>query len=63
MPNHILKLTNIPSTKGINQTDGFQNAFMLAFDDPIAADHTYKQFQDDGTIPTHGCGPWVIFMG
>ena len=36
---------------------------MLAFDDAPAADIAYEQFQDNGTIPTHGRGLWVVFMG
>jgi hypothetical protein len=36
---------------------------MLAFDNPTAARRAYGQFQDDGILPVHGRGPWVIFVG
>ena len=36
---------------------------MLAFDNPSAADAAYKRFGEDGTIPTHGHGLWVVFNG
>lgn len=36
---------------------------MLAFNGPAVADHAYERFQADGTIPPHGRGPWVVFMG
>ena len=36
---------------------------MLAFDDPAAADAAYERFREDGTIPGHGHGPWVVFVG
>lgn len=52
-----------PSTEATSQTGGFSNAFMLAFDDPVAADDAYERFQVDGTIPTHSHGPWVVFIG
>ena len=58
-----LELTSICSTEAIHQTDGFPHAFMLAFNDPDAAETAYKQFQEGGLIPDHGCGPWVIFIG
>lgn len=58
-----LELTNICSTEATGQTDGFPNAFMLAFDDHTTATTAYEQFQEDGIIPTHGRGPWVVFVG
>lgn len=57
------ELINIGSAEATNQTDGFPHAFMLAFDDPAAADAAYRQFQEGGVIPAHGRGPWVVFMG
>ena len=36
---------------------------MMAYDDPTAANTAYEQFQEFGTIPAHGRGPWVVFMG
>ena len=51
------------SAEATDQTDGFPHAFMLAFDDPAAADTAYERFQEDGTIPAHGRGPWVVFIG
>ena len=36
---------------------------MLAFDNPAIASTVYEQFQDNGMIPTHGRGPWVVFVG
>lgn len=58
-----LELTSICSTEAIHQTDGFLHAFMLAFDDPDAAETAYKQFQEGRLIPDHGRGPWVVFIG
>ena len=58
-----LKLIGAPSNEAICQMNGFANALMLAFDDPAIADHNYEQFRDHGIIPTHGSGPWVVFMG
>ena len=46
-----------------SQTNGFPHGFMLAFDDPATADTAHKEFQISGTIPTHGRGPWVVFIG
>ena len=60
---HFAELTNICSAEATDQTDGFQRAFMLAFDDPAVADAAYEKFQEDGTIPVHGRGPWVVFVG
>lgn len=36
---------------------------MLAFDDQAAASAAYEQFQTDGIVPSHGRGPWVVFVG
>ena len=58
-----LKLTDVASTKATGQTDGFPHVFMLAFDDPAAANSAYERFCEDGVLPTHGHGPWVVFMG
>ena len=55
--------TNICSIDATNQTIGSLNAFMLVFNDPTAASITYEQFQEDGITPTHGRGPWVVFVG
>ena len=60
---HISETNNILSAEATSQTDGFANALTLAFDDPSVAEHAYEQFQDNGTIPAHGRGPWVVFMG
>lgn len=54
---------NLPSVDAISQTDGFSNAFMLAFNDPASAGLAFERFQEDGTVPNHGHGPWVVFMG
>ena len=58
-----LELKYISGTEATSQTDGFPHAFMLALDDPAAADAVYKDFQSSGTIPAHGRGPWVVFIG
>ena len=61
--NHFLRLTNIFSTEATGQTHGFPHMFMLAFDDLVTANTAYEQFQMSGTVPTHGRGPWVVFIG
>lgn len=58
-----MELKNTCSTEATDQTDGFRRAFMMAYDDPTAANTAYEQFQEFGTIPAHGRGPWVVFMG
>jgi len=62
-PNDISGLTNVVSAEATSQTDGFPGAFMLAFDDPAAANTAYEQFQQSGVVPAHGRGPWVVFIG
>ena len=62
-PDCVLKLTSVPSTDATSQTDGFPFGLMLAFDDPAVADRAYEEFQEDGTTPDHGRGPWVVFIG
>lgn len=52
-----------PSIEATEQTEGFAHAFKLAFDDPKQAYYAYDQFIEDGTIPAHGKGPWVVFKG
>lgn len=56
-------VTNTYRTEATGQTDGFPRAFMLGFNDPVAADTAYERFQEDGTIPMHGRGLWVVFIG
>jgi len=58
-----LELISISSTEASSQTDGFPHAFMLAFDDPTTANVAYEEFQASGTVPVHGRGPWVVFIG
>ena len=62
-PDHALELTDGPSTEATSQTDGFPYSLLLAFDDPVAADRAYEEFLDDGTTPSYGRGPWVVFIG
>ena len=62
-PTHATELTSIPSTEASRQTDGYPCALMLAFDNPDAAEHAYELFEEDGTTPAHGRGPWVVFIG
>ena len=60
---HFLNVTNACSAEATGQTDGFPHAFMLAFDDSTTANAAYERFREDGTIPSHGRGPWVVFVG
>lgn len=58
-----LSPTNLSSVSAIEQTKGFPDAFKLAFEDPAQADNAFDKFREDGTIPAHGRGPWVVFIG
>ena len=58
-----LTLKNPSSIGATEQTEGFPNAFKLAFEDPAQADKAYSKFLKDGTVPAHGRGPWVVFAG
>ena len=60
---YFLALTTLPSANASKQTDGFADAFKLAFEDPAQAYSAYDKFIADGTIPAHGRGPWVVFIG
>ena len=62
-PDRVLELTSLPSAEATSQTEGFPYSLMLAFNDPDAADRAYEEFQEDGTTPAYGCGPWVVFIG
>ena len=59
----VLELTGAPSSEAISQTDSFPHSLVLAFDDPAIADRAYEAFQEDGTTPAQGRGPWVVFIG
>ena len=63
VPAHAPELTSIPSVEASRQTNGYPYALMLAFDNPDAAERAYELFEEDGTTPAHGRGPWVIFIG
>ena len=54
---------DLHSVDATEQTEGFPNAFKLAFEDTAHANHAWNKFLEDGTIPAHGRGPWVVFVG
>lgn len=56
-------LTNLFSGEATEQTEGFHGAFKLTFEDSEEADNAFDKFLENGTIPDHGRGPWVIFVG
>ena len=60
---HFLVLTSLSSAGATEQTDGFPDAFMLAFEDPAQANDAFNRFLEHGIIPARGRGPWVVFVG
>ena len=60
---HLSMPTTLHSVDATEQTEGFPNSFKLAFEDAAQAHHAWNQFIEDGTIPAHGRGPWVVFVG